>query len=314
MTATNGLLFDPLLKILATQVDDLEAMRIANSNRVRILTTSDVDSDGIRRGLGLPENHRDVVRIAQTVDAIAAIEKQAISQLQSHMRRSAWGPWLKTAIGVGEKQLARLLGEIGDPYWNTLRQRPRTVSELWAYCGYHTLPASQATAVTHTANAGGTQPPGDQIRVGAQISGVAGTLRTAPKRARGQKSNWSEEARKRAWLIATSCVKARPDSRYRMVYDATRVKYADAIHNTPCVRCGPAGKPALAGSPLSDGHKHARALRAIAKEILRDLWIEARRLHGVTDETPHKQPASHETAETHDSRAGGPQLSTNAAA
>lgn len=31
-------------------------------------------------------------------------------------------------------------------------------------------------------------------------------------------------------------------------------------------------------SPLSDGHKHARALRAVAKAVLRDLWREARRL------------------------------------
>jgi len=99
-----------------------------------------------------------------------------------------------------------------------------------------------------------------------------------------------------------------------MVYDTTRAKYADVIHNASCVRCGPAGKPALVGSPLSDGHKHARALRAIAKEVLRDLWIEARRLHGVTDETPYKQPASHDPCETHDMSAGGPQLSGNEAA
>lgn len=312
MAATNGVLFDPLLKILATQVDDLEAMRIANSNRVRILTASDVDRDGIRRGLGLPEDHRDVQRIAQTVEAIAAIEKQAISQLQSHMRRSVWGPWLKRATGVGEKQLARLLGEIGDPYWNPLHQRPRTVSELWAYCGYHTLPVSQAVSDTQNTNADGIKLPGDQRTRETHQCSVAGISRSAPKRTRGQKSNWSEEARKRAWLIATSCVKAAKGTRYRDVYDATRAKYADAGHNTPCARCGPAGKPAPIGSPLSDGHKHARALRAIAKEVLRDLWIEARRLHGVTDETPHKQPANHRSNETQGRPAGGPQLSDNA--
>lgn len=303
MTAESGLLFDPLLKILATQVDDLENVRIANANRLRQLTSSDVDSDGIRRGLGLPEDHRDVRRIAQTVEALAAIEKQTISQLQSHMRRSAWGPWLKSATGVGEKQLARLLGEIGDPYWNTLHQRPRTVSELWAYCGYHTLPAGQFWRASHDAHAsgtqlppdhavpgtqppssGGAQLPGGQEGIATQSRSAAGAPRTAPKRTRGQKSNWSEEARKRAWLIATSCVKSAKGTRYRDVYDMTRAKYAEAVHSMPCVRCGPAGKPALVGSPLSDGHKHARALRAISKEVLRDLWIEARRLHCVTDE------------------------------
>lgn len=264
MNDPNGPLFDPLLKILASQVDDLETVRIANGNRLRQLTTSDVDSDGIRRGLGLPEDHRDVKRIALTLEALAAVEDQAIKQLQSHMRRSQWGPWLKQAVGVGEKQLARLLGEIGDPYWNTLHQRPRTVSELWAYCGYHTLPGGQTSC---------------------EIQGLAaaGTPRTAPKRTRGQKANWNDEARKRAWLIATSCVKTSADARYRSIYDEARAKYTDAVHTAPCVRCGPSGKPAAQGSPLSDGHKHARALRAIAKAVLKDLWVEARRLHGVTE-------------------------------
>lgn len=53
-----------------------------------------------------------------------------------------------------------------------------------------------------------------------------------------------------------------------------------AVHRVPCHRCGPAGRPALIGSPLSDGHKDARALRLVAKAVLRDLWMAARTLHG----------------------------------
>lgn len=52
-----------------------------------------------------------------------------------------------------------------------------------------------------------------------------------------------------------------------------------AVHQMPCIRCGPAGKPAPAGSPLSDGHKHARALRAVAKAVLKNMWREARAFH-----------------------------------
>lgn len=36
-------------------------------------------------------------------------------------------------------------------------------------------------------------------------------------------------------------------------------------------------------SPLSDGHKHARALRLVAKAVLRDLWIEARRVQEIAE-------------------------------
>jgi hypothetical protein len=70
-------------------------------------------------------------------------------------------------------------------------------------------------------------------------------------------------------------------SPYRETYDKTRVKYAEAVHEAPCTRCGPKGHPAAIGTPLSAGHQHARAMRAMSKEILRDLWREARRLHEV---------------------------------
>jgi hypothetical protein len=101
----------------------------------------------------------------------------------------------------------------------------------------------------------------------------------APKRQRGHKSNWNEDARKRAYLIATSCLKQPKGTRYRDVYDATRTKYADALHQSPCLRCGPSGDPAKPGSPLSLPHQHARGLRAIAKALLADLWRESKRLH-----------------------------------
>lgn len=44
-------------------------------------------------------------------------------------------------------------------------------------------------------------------------------------------------------------------------------------------RCLTSGKPAQPGSPLSKAHIHARGLRAISKAVLKDLWVEAKRLH-----------------------------------
>jgi hypothetical protein len=71
---------------------------------------------------------------------------------------------------------------------------------------------------------------------------------------------------------------------YRDLYDQGRIKYADAIHHHECKRCGPRGKPAPQGSPLSDGHKHARARRLVARAVLKDLRREARRIHLSTAE------------------------------
>jgi hypothetical protein len=103
-----------------------------------------------------------------------------------------------------------------------------------------------------------------------------------PERAAKRKGMTQEElfkmgnprAKKQVWLISTSLLK----TGNRDVYDAARLKYQDAVHERACVRCGPAGHPALPGSPLSDGHKHARALRATGKAFLKDLWTAAQEL------------------------------------
>lgn len=144
-------------------------------------------------------------------------------------------------------------------------------------------------------NGCGAQPPEPmETRV---VEGVA-LLGAAPRRARGQQSNWSDTARMRAWNVAESCkrqlkapctgvtadqfaahVEGCACSRYRLVYDAGRVKYAQSVHDRPCVRCGPKTKPAEAGTALSAAHQDARALRLVMKEVLKDLWREAKRLH-----------------------------------
>lgn len=260
--ADNGLgpvLADPLLALAADVLDDLERVRCANENRLRALTTpsGQEDVDGECRGHGLSTANPDVMRLAKLVDALKDAEHQAILNLNRVMRQHPLGAWVKSQTGIGNKQAARLLAAIRDPYWNDLHGRNRTLRELWAYCGFHVLDTSA------------------QSQIDSHTSGGAGV---APTRKRGEKANWNDDARKRTWLIAASCIK-QADSPYRKVYDDTRTKYAEAVHQQPCVRCGPSGKPAQPDSPLSAGHQHARAMRAMCKEILRGFWTEARRIH-----------------------------------
>ncbi len=228
------------IAIFAEIVDDLEKSRIANENRLRQLTRSAEDSDGEIRGFGLALDNPKVQDLVQLVAGVAALEKQATKTLEKSMLHHPLGAWVKATTGIGLKQGARLLAATHDPYWNGLHDRPRLVSELWSYCGLR----------------------GDQPTV----------------RQRGVVSNWSSDAKMRVFLVAESCMKNR-NSPYRSVYDEGRLRYAEATHVGDCKRCGPSGKPALAGSALSDGHKHARAMRLVMKEILRDLWLEGRALH-----------------------------------
>ena len=241
----------------ADVVDDLEKVKIANENRLRTLTM-----DG-ENGHGMSSDHPDVKRLADIVAALSAAEHQAVLNLQRSMRKHPLGPFVKNSKGIGEKQAARLLASIRDPYWNDLHERPRKLRELYRFCGMDVV----NTSAQHSNDS--------PLKVGTGV---------APSKQRGERVHWSPDARMRLWLIASKCVMVGHGGPYRAIYDEGRAKYADAVHTTECKRCGPKGKPALEGSPLSAAHQHARAIRLIAKAILRDLWTESKRIHETTNE------------------------------
>lgn len=276
-------LLDPSLMLAADILDDIERVRIANENRLRQMTRGgwsderiksgkykdpselppDADGD-FERGFGMDETDQGVANLAAMVDTMVKLEKDATSNLQKAMRRHPLGPWVKAQKGVGEKQAARLLAAIGDPYVNSATGRPRTVSALWAYSGLHVLPASHDQRDSQTILAGGAQTsdPGHEVddNTRYKIAGVAA------KRQKGQKANWSTNAKTRAYLIATSCIK-QADSPYRAVYLQRRTHTATTHPDwTP-------------------GHSHNDALRVASKAILKDLWIAAREIHHAPEET-----------------------------
>lgn len=227
--------------------------------RSRIATENRIRSLRQIKGLaGSPEEQR----LDSIAMGLAQAERLATNELKKAVKCHPLGPWVERTIGIGEKQAGRLLGILGDPSLRvdteTGEATERTVGQLWSLAGY-----------------------GDAR---AQV------------RRRGEKGNWSPQIKMRTYLIAESCIK-QARSPYRSVYDAGREKYAEAVHGDECKRCGPSGKPAPAGSPLSDGHKHMRAMRLVSKEILRDLWIEARALRGHPERETHTETAPQETSE-----------------
>lgn len=203
---------DALLLILADSLNDVENLRKATANQLRSLTR---EADG-KGGRGLSPHSKAAWMLADRLAVLEQFERQTVLELNRAMRAHSLGSWVKRTVGIGEKQGARLIAAIGDPYWNHAEDRPRRgPAELWAYCGYAP----------------------DQ------------------KRRKGIKSNWNAEAKMRAYLCAESCMKQRT-SPYRAAYDKARENWSDR--------------------ETSDGHKHAHALRVVAKEILKDLWSEAR--------------------------------------
>lgn len=232
------LLYDPLLEILAQQLDDVERLRKATGNRLGAMTRVTADEDGVVRGLALPENDPAVVATQTLFDNLTALEKSVTSQLEKRMKAHPLGNFIRAQKGLGLKTVARLLAAIRDPYWAEIHEkqgtahvlvesRPRTVSELWAYCGY------------------------------SVVNGEG------QRRRKGQQANWSSDAKMRAWNIVQPIIKN--GGPYRAIYDDARLKYMDAT---------------LAdGTPLTLAHQHNRAVRAVAKAILKDLWIEAKKYY-----------------------------------
>lgn len=226
------------LRTLGSLLDDLEAVRVMNANRVGALQRS--------TGAALPA--LDVIS-----GQVAAVEHSAELELVRMWRRHPLAPWAAEYRGLGEKSIARLIAVIGDPavrtlgHWGEGREwiidgyEPRTLAQLRSYCGHGSPERVKRKGMTQA----------ELMQMG------------------------NPRAKKQTWLISTSLLKAGN----RAVYDEARAKYADAVHERACVRCGPAGRPAAVGTPLSAAHQHARALRATGKAFLADLWDAAHEVH-----------------------------------
>jgi len=198
----------------------------------------------------LAETGSDVVPVEyQAIRAhLDDTEKGLIKALEKAMKRHPLGSFVASTPGVGFKQAARFLAAVDDPCWNGAEGRMRRDhSELWKYLG----------------------------------------LAPGQRKKRGERAAWNHEGKMRSFLIAESCIKVTGNHRggignakrspYRDVYETSKARLDDAVHNELCVRCGPSGKPALAGSLLSDGHKHARALRKVQKAFIKDVFNERKK-------------------------------------
>lgn len=253
---------DVILALTAESLDDIEKTRIAAENRHRSL----IQVYGME---GTPQEQAAAVFAAGLLD----LEQQTILRLKRAMKAHPLGSWVKAQKGVGDKQAARLLASIGDPYWHpeTLNEDgsvrhpegPRNVAKLWAYCGLHVLPVSQASHEDRRSVAGGEPASSPDHRSSDDRTGRVGA---AAKRRKGVKANWSTTAKMRAYLIATSCIKQPDGNTYRDIYTARRAHTA------------------VTHPEWTPGHSHNDGLRILSKELLKDLWIAARELHGLAEQ------------------------------
>jgi hypothetical protein len=296
----------------AAFLDDIERVRKANASRHGALTghTPDgrewkPDKDGEQRSPSLDRDDPHVQSFASLFDAFTALEKTAVANLERAVKVHPLGPWIRNRKGLGLKQVGRLLAACGDPYWRpelvyylddetvdrTVPEGPRTVSALWAYCGLHVLPADQAKLDAHFPRVGGDQRAGGDLGHGSPDT-LLSCAGVAARRRKGQRANWSTEAKTRAYLCATSCLKqlAKTCQAGPVESESGDAAGWQAVHGEDCA-CSPyrvaydrrRTHTSTSRPDWTEPHRHNDALRVASKEILRDLWVEARRLHCAVD-------------------------------
>jgi len=113
-----------LLLLYGDLLDDVEATRIANQNRLRALLS------GEEWGKGANPDSIEVRVIQDAIAGLQVIEHGLALQLKRVLRTTALAAWQRARVGIGERQLGRLLAVIGDP-----AARPN-VAKLWAFCGH----------------------------------------------------------------------------------------------------------------------------------------------------------------------------------
>lgn len=236
---------DPMLFTLAQTLQDYETLRIAEEHRLRIFSMpSDVpDEDGVCRGFGYAEDSDEVQVVKGLIDPLKDLEHRTVLSLQKRMRVNPIWPYFKDVKGVGEKTLARLMACIGDPYLRPLDDgsyEPRTVSQLWAYCGMHTMPNNDGEII-------------------------------AAKRMKGVQANWNTEAKTRLFLLSQNLlrqgIRKDKDGNQYAVTEYGQL-YLDRRAHT-----------AVTHPEWNPGHGLNDALRIMGKELLKQLWQAAREIH-----------------------------------
>lgn len=318
-------LADKALDLHAAIVEDLEKVRIAEGNRLRLLVTpvDQPDQDGVCRGVGwLPPGvepgekvvanaltaaerhlreagkdgrvkapdgwHKPVWSLCMILLQLRATEKSAVTELEKAMRAHPLGRFQKSVDGLGAKQLGRLLGIIGDPYMRGARvlddgtpfpPAPRTRGQLRALCGHGDPERKPFKGMTQEdAKALGRRDAKTRLRLIAERLMVSGLdKRHGCGRAEGDPYA----------THSTEC----ECSPYRLLYDEARKEYAKRVHEEQCQNrkprwqkpngCGTFEHPewGAPGTPWRDGHALAAALRLVGKQLLDDLYGEAKRLH-----------------------------------
>lgn len=234
----------------------------------------------------------DAEEFAPQLEAMRDAEHQFKLGMVRSYRRVVPAPiiaWQKATFGIGEHLLARLLGAVGHPliatpyHWEGEGKKrelvadppfERSLRQWWSYCGYgdatrkkrkgmsaeeaFALGNPRAKMLTHLLAEAAMKCRVEPIQASEATTRTADPLASVSAQA-SLESQWTRgggNSLGRARPSLASHPPSGPSKHLRLVYDAGRVKYADREDWTL-------------------GHQHNAALRLVAKQLLRELWVAA---------------------------------------
>jgi hypothetical protein len=197
---------------------------------------------GLDQALPGPSGHQ------AALDALRLAEAEAEEAVIGFAVTVPVVQWARDIKGLGSvKLVARLLGEIGDPYIidaDPRQDRPQSVRAWPQLQSYSGLIAVNGRAIRHAA---------------------------------GEQSDFKDSVKVRLWNISDQFIRQGTPV-YTDLYHATRERFADQ----PCESCRkdhpPLGKPSA--------HINKLARRAAGTAFLKDLWNAAREWHEEGSITP----------------------------
>lgn len=239
-----NLLVSEQLRRQAAILRHVEKQRKSTQNRLWSLTEFPRKKDW---GMGLPDDHPDVLFFADLLSQVKAKEEEAIEALVGMYLQSPLHQWSSQFKGLAPGKLcARFIGEIGDPYLQV------------------TGHDKQGNPITEP-----------RVRTLAQLRRLTGMSvedGRSPRHVAGEQSGFRDQARTRLWLITDQVVKQH-DERFHPVFLENREKYlAEEYRGVD-----------LKGKPWSDERLEVvarkRARVKVGATFLRGIYEEARRLH-----------------------------------
>lgn len=211
------------------------------------------------------------------------IEKEIYKRLGSWVKEEPiYQFWLKDIKGVGPVLSAGLIAWLGDV------KRFRTISSLWAYCGYSSGYVLSKCKRGHKLISSSlpSKCPVFKDRKGrrclAEIELIEKVEGKPPKRERGYHLQINLRLKAHLWKVGESFV--RSGRGYRELYKQFRAEYDEKWQSPD--DCGSQGCKNKGKGKCMKGHRYAAAKRKTVKVFLAHLWMKWRELNRLPIEHP----------------------------